>query len=65
MNDELERIWKEAVILKSRYYHDIFMKDLRKTMKTSSMASIQAEIRTEHLPDTGLERYCCLNLLGF
>jgi hypothetical protein len=36
MNDEIERIWKEAVVAVSRQYPDIFLEGLRKTMRTSA-----------------------------
>jgi hypothetical protein len=33
--DELDRIWSEAMVAKSRYYHEIFLEGLRKPCKTS------------------------------
>jgi hypothetical protein len=33
MNDELERIWKEDVVAKSRYSTDICLEGLKKTTK--------------------------------
>jgi hypothetical protein len=36
MNEELERIRKEAVFVYSRYYGDIFLEELRKTTKILS-----------------------------
>jgi hypothetical protein len=33
MSDELERIWKEAIVDQSSYCSDIFMEELRKTKK--------------------------------
>jgi hypothetical protein len=34
MNDELSRIWKEAGWPNLRYYPDIFLEKLRKTMRS-------------------------------
>jgi hypothetical protein len=39
MNDELERISKEAVVAWPRYYPIIFLKGLRKTMNNLSQKS--------------------------
>jgi hypothetical protein len=36
MNDELENIWKEAVVAESRYYPSICLGGLRKTTKILS-----------------------------
>jgi hypothetical protein len=33
--DELEKIWKEAVVIQSRYDPGIFPEELRKTIKKS------------------------------
>jgi hypothetical protein len=58
MIEELERIWKHAVVAKSKYYPAFFLERLRKTMKTSiSIAVVPAEIRTEHLLNVSLQRY--------
>jgi hypothetical protein len=58
MNDELERAWEEAVMALLRYHHGVSLERLRKRTKTSArIAIIPAEIRTEHFPDTNLERY--------
>jgi hypothetical protein len=54
MNGELERIWKEVVVVLTKYNPDIFLEGLRKTTKH---LGVLAEIRTEHLPNTSLERY--------
>jgi hypothetical protein len=48
MNYELERIWVETVVAYSRYYTGIFVKELRKTIKTLCQ----------------IGSYCCINLLG-
>jgi hypothetical protein len=42
MNDELERIWKEAVVAHLRYYPGICLMGLRKTMKTLSYDSLSS-----------------------
>lgn len=39
MHDEYEKIWKEAVVAKSRHYPGIFLGQLRKAMKNSSKDS--------------------------
>jgi hypothetical protein len=53
MNDELERIWKEVVIARSKYYPDIFLKGSRKTMKNFCLDSkYPVEIRSGHLVNT-------------
>jgi hypothetical protein len=33
MNSELKRVWKEAVVVLSRYSFDTFQQGLRKTLK--------------------------------
>jgi hypothetical protein len=35
INDELERIWKEAVMTSLMYYHDVSLERPRKITKTS------------------------------
>jgi hypothetical protein len=56
MNDELERIWKGAVLVKSRYYPHTSLERLRKSRKTSvRIACAQVEIGTKHLPNACLE----------
>jgi hypothetical protein len=39
MIDELERIWKQAVMVLLRYYHGISLEGLRKTTKALSQDS--------------------------
>jgi hypothetical protein len=57
LNNELEKIWKEAVVTGSRYRPEICMKELRKTTKTLVwIASVLAEIWSKHLPDTSLDQ---------
>jgi hypothetical protein len=53
MHDELERIWKEAVV-PNRH----FLKRLRKIRKTSfTIAGAPAEIRTGDLPNVNVGSY--------
>jgi hypothetical protein len=48
-----------------RYYPSISLESQRKTIEASvKIASVLAEIRTEHLPNTSLEQYCYAILLG-
>jgi hypothetical protein len=49
MTDELEKIWKEAVVAWYGYYRRIFLEGLRKTTKTLGIAGVPAEIQTKHL----------------
>jgi hypothetical protein len=62
MNNELERIWEEAIVASSWHYLGVCLKVFRKSTKTS--VNIPAEIRTERLPNTGLERYHNINPPG-
>jgi hypothetical protein len=56
-------MWKEAVVAISRYYPSIFLEGLEKTTKTWSQRSLcPAEIRTEHLRNSKLERYISLSM---
>jgi hypothetical protein len=49
---ESERIWKEAVVAKSRYYPGIFLKVLRKTTNTSGrIAYVPTQDFTQTLLD--------------
>jgi hypothetical protein len=54
LNNELERMWKEAVVAKSRYYLSIFLQELRKSTKNLlvRIAGDLSDIRTCHLPNT-------------
>lgn len=64
MNDELESIWKEAVVW-FKCYLRISLEELKKTTKTSvKIAGVSAEKSSLPTPNTGLERYCYINLLG-
>jgi hypothetical protein len=48
MNDELERIWKEALVAFSRYYPVIYLEGLRKTKqrKRDKPAGVSAVVRS-------------------
>jgi hypothetical protein len=52
INNELERIWKEVTVACSRYFGTC-QKGVRRPVRT---ASVLAEIRTEHLPNTTPEQ---------
>jgi hypothetical protein len=62
MNNELETVLGEVVVVCWGYYPMIFVEGLK-------IAGVSAEIRTEHIPHTNLERYrsdllsaaCCHN----
>jgi hypothetical protein len=51
MTDEMERIWKEAVVVYSRQY-------------TNRITSVTAGIQIEHLPNISLECYRYANPLA-
>jgi hypothetical protein len=57
MNDEIERIWKEAVLCYSRNYPGIFLEGLRETTDSLRIASVLDEIRIEHLLNISLDCY--------
>jgi hypothetical protein len=58
VNDELERIWEEAVVTEPIYYPRIYWVQLGKTTKTSVRTSgVSDGIRTEHLSNTNLDIY--------
>jgi hypothetical protein len=58
MTDELERIWREAVMAYSRYYPSICLEGLRETTKTSvRIPGVPAEIQIKPLPNASLEHY--------
>jgi hypothetical protein len=61
----LGRRLEESACALWRYYSSIRLERMRKTIKLSArIASIPAEIRTEHFPNTCLERYRCTNPIG-
>lgn len=55
--DQLDEVWQEVVVAKSRYYPSIFLKWLRKTTQSLTTSCVPDEIRTEHLQNTSLARY--------
>jgi hypothetical protein len=59
VNDEWERIWKEAVMAQSKHYSDICLVGLKKTTKEKpvSVDSVLVLIQTDNLLNTGLEYY--------
>jgi hypothetical protein len=58
--DELETMWKEAAVVLLRCYPSVFLEELRKTMHNLSWdGRCPAEIRTQNLPNTNLERSIC------
>jgi hypothetical protein len=65
VSNELERIWKEAVtsLLKELSRHS--PRGIEKiNEKPVRIAGVPTDIRTEHLPNTSLERYRYIDLLG-
>jgi hypothetical protein len=62
--DELQRVWKEAFMAYLKYYQSNCLAWLKKTPKTSvRTVGAPAEIRTQHLPNTSLDRYHYASLL--
>jgi hypothetical protein len=58
MNDEMEKIWKEAVMAQLRYYPSICLGRLKKTtLESVRITGTLAGIQTEHHPNTSLEGY--------
>jgi hypothetical protein len=57
--DELNRIWKEAVVSKSRYSPSICQVVLRKSTKTPRIADVPAEIQIEHHPNIQVHMVTC------
>jgi hypothetical protein len=54
VNSRLGRIWKGETVAMSRYYPDICLEKLSKTMK---YFNVLAEIFTENFPNSSLEHY--------
>ena len=51
---QLEMIWKEPVLAKSRFYLGICLVEMRKTTKTLfRVAGVSAEVQTKHVLITG------------
>jgi hypothetical protein len=64
VNSELDRILRKLFWPKIKRYTDICTEALSKTMKTSvRIANVQAEIRTQRLPNTSL-KHCHSRLLA-
>jgi hypothetical protein len=58
MNDELERIWKEAIVTQSKYFRGICMEGLRKITDNVTENSGSPEKNSNlALPVTCLEHY--------
>jgi hypothetical protein len=55
---------KEAIVALARYYTGIFLEILSKTNKYLRILCVLAEIRTEYVPNTGLECYHYTGLIG-
>jgi hypothetical protein len=55
--NELERMWKEAVMANFKVYPNIYLKILRKTTDIVRMAGIVTDIRTGNLPNISQKRY--------
>jgi hypothetical protein len=47
MNNELDRIWKEAIMFKSKYNSVDYMDELKKTTINLSIVCVPAGIRTD------------------
>lgn len=57
MIDDLERIWKDVIVVCSRWYPIIFLEGLRKTMKAAFMiAGVSVRIQIKDLLNTSLDR---------
>jgi hypothetical protein len=57
MNDELKRIWKEAVMAHLQYYHGLFMERPSKASEELRRVGVPIDIGPEHLPSTPLEHH--------
>jgi hypothetical protein len=62
--DELERVWKVAVVTYSRYSPSIWVVELKKTTKIIRITDVPASIRIKHFPSTNLEHYLYASPLG-
>jgi hypothetical protein len=64
-NYELERIWKEAILVSLKYYLDTWLQEWGKPRKRSvRAASFTAKIRSKYLPNTSVEPYRQAKQLG-
>jgi hypothetical protein len=59
VNNELERIWEDAM-----YHLGICLEGLKRTTKHLRIATVLVEIRNEHFPNTIVGRYRDTVLLG-
>jgi hypothetical protein len=57
MNDELEGIWKKAIVVWSGCYPEIYLEGQNKTKKNLRIAGTPVKIQTEHLPNTSIKIY--------
>jgi hypothetical protein len=65
MNNELERIWKEAVVVLTREYSGSCLENWRKPRKFSVMIGCDlAKIRNKRLSKTRLKHYWYNNMFG-
>jgi hypothetical protein len=60
---QFKRIYREAVVAKSRYYSG-FSLETEENYENLSAVDIQSEIRTAHLSDISLELNRYTNLVG-
>jgi hypothetical protein len=58
VKNQLERIWKEAVMAYSKHYSHMCLEKMRGKKSSVKIADVLAEIQTKQLPNTGLEHYC-------
>jgi hypothetical protein len=64
MNNELERIWKQAVVTRSSRSLELVWWDWENPRRSSvRVFGVLAESQTEHLPNTSLECYRYTSLL--
>lgn len=65
MNNELERNWKEIGVAQWRYCSDTYREGVENITKSLMPISPgPADVRTQHLQDTNLEKYRSANPLG-
>jgi hypothetical protein len=63
-DDELERIWKEAVLAYWKHCPGICLEGERRLTKNLTIVGILAEIRTEHVPNRSQRRCVYTSLYG-
>jgi hypothetical protein len=65
MDDELERVWKEAMRASSRHCTGEEVEGLRNSTKIwGGITSVPVEIQTGHTSNTSIERFLTLFLVG-